>query len=929
MYKKGRKWLVAGVTVVGIGLGTLGVTTTSASADVTDTDAITTESTSVEAVKTDKQATLTAGTTSDTATTENGETSASSTTAVEAPATNNSDAAETTTTPQADEQKSAATNDQQTAPVADATTPAQSDTTTTPKQSDATTTQSTPVTNLGDATATDVDAAKVAGKAAYEATGTPQKVTAVAATTADELNYSATQNSEVHFFDRDGNEIGIGGSTGSTYSQDELNAITDILLTNSVIGERTPNQAGWTVDYANSTVNVTVDGVKTAYTLDEYFKKVLGAGLNATDDQLTTVNQEAQDTMLNEPNSVLKGLWGIRVTVAGTAVQDAYDKAVTTNSLADRYDFLARASYLQQPETLKVGGQVSDWAVNYVLFDPNVTVETPYTTEVKDANGKTISSPQSATNIYHVQTDADGNIISVDDDITTPSITDTIPDGQTLTGITIVDTTNVNGLVTTVTYDPRTGMGNVVTVDNDSTWNMAQEQGSVAASANAKAIVDGIISNAGNQYTTSFSKVANKDTLLANGNVNQISTGTTITYTVTADATINTSYTTEVKTDTGKVVGPTQTGNNSYAVQVDADGNIVSVDKDKTTYGDVTNQIPAGYDLTGVTIVDDTTSVNHTVTTITYDPTTGVGNYVLVTTDPDTGETVTTDYAAEQGSATASEMAKALYDAIITGKDNTYTTSFANLNSPDNLLEGNIHQLADKTTITYNVTAQPTSGTVDYINQDNNQVVKQDQLNGKVDDNGTYTVVVPEGYELVPGQDSNIDYTLAPDNGTKLTVKIRPISNAGDGGTTGPTTDPTNPTNPTDPTTPETTPTTPETTPTTDPTTPAEPEPTVVIPTEKPGQKPTAKPGVTPEPTTKVTKQAVIAVKTGTSTRVGMAGQTATGTQSGTIAANAESATAERLPQTNESETPTTVMGVALLGLMSLLGLGAKKRRED
>ncbi|GAA3612223.1 KxYKxGKxW signal peptide domain-containing protein [Secundilactobacillus similis] len=274
MYKKGRKWLVAGVTVVGIGLGTLGVTTTSASADTTD--AATTESANVDAVKTDKQATLTAGTTSDTATTENGTTSASSTTTVEAPATNTSDAAETTTTPQADEQKSAATNDQQTAPVADATTPAQSDTTTTPKQSDTTTTQSTTVTNLGDATATDVDVAKVAGKAAYEATGTPQKITAVAATTADELNYSATQNSEVHFFDRDGNEIGIGGSTGSTYSQDELNAITDILLTNSAIGERTPNQAGWTVDYANSTVNVTVDGVKTAYTLDEYFKKVLG-----------------------------------------------------------------------------------------------------------------------------------------------------------------------------------------------------------------------------------------------------------------------------------------------------------------------------------------------------------------------------------------------------------------------------------------------------------------------------------------------------------------------------------------------------------------------------------------------------------------------------------------------------------------------------
>ena len=924
MYKKGRKWLVAGVTVVGIGLGTLGVTTTSASADTTDTDAATTESTSVDAVKTDKQATLTAGTTSDTATTENATTSASSTTTVEAPATNNSDATETTTTAQADEQKSATTNDQQTTPVADATTPAQSDITTTPKQSDTTT-----VTNLGDATATDVDTAKAAGKAAYEATGTPQKVTAVAATTADELNYSAAQNNEVHFFDRDGNEIGFSGSTGSTYSQNEINAITNILLTNSVISAKTPNQAGWSVDYANSTVNVTVDGVKTTYTLDEYLNKVLGAGLDATNDQLTALNQEAQDTMLNEPNPALKALWGIRITVAGTAVQDAYDKAIATNSLADRYDFLARASYLKQPETLKVGGQVSDWDVNYVLFDPNVTVETPYTTEVKDANGKTISGPQSATNTYHVQTDADGNIISVDDDIATPSIIDTIPDGQTLTGITIVDTTNVNGLVTTVTYDPRTGMGNVVTVDNDSTWNMAQEQGSVAASANAKAIVDGIISNSGNQYTTSFSKVANKDTLLTDGNVNQISTGTTITYTVTADATINTSYTTEVKTDTGKVVGPTQTGNNSYAVQVDADGNIVSVDKDKTTYGDVTNQIPAGYDLTGVTIVDDTTSVNHTVTTITYDPTTGVGNYVLVTTDPDTGETVITDYAAEQGSAAASEMAKALYDAIITGKDNTYTTSFASLNSPDNLVEGNIHQLADKTTITYNVTAQPTSGTVDYINQDNNQVVKQDQLNGKVDDNGTYTVVVPEGYELVPGQDTNIDYTLAPDNGTKLTVKVRPISNTGDGGTTGPTTDPTNPTNPTDPTTPETTPTTPETTPTTDPTTPAEPEPTVVIPTEKPGQKPTAKPGVTPEPTTKVTKQAATAVKTGTSARVGVTGQTATGNQSGTIAANAESATAERLPQTSESETPATVMGVALLGLMSLLGLGVKKRRED
>ena len=567
-------------------------------------------------------------------------------------------------------------------------------------------------------------------------------------------------------------------------------------------------------------------------------------------------------------------------------------------------------------------------------------VETPFTTEVKDVDGNTISDQQSAKNSYDVQTDEDGKITAVGS-ITTPAIENTIPDGKTLVGITIVDTAILDGQtqVTTTTWDPRTNSGNVVLDDNTGTWDYVAEYGSDYATEVAKAMIDQIISNSGNVYTVSFDRIATEANLLANGNVNQTSS-TAITYTVTATKTINPTYTTEVRKDAGKggLVYPAQTGTNALTVEVDADGNIVSVDS--ADYGQVTDTIPVGYDFNGVTMVEDTTSLNNTVTTITYDPTTGVGNYVLVTTDAD-GNQVTTDYAAEYAKnpdafvkstgMTPSDMAKTMYNLVITNDGQTYTTSFAQLLNQDGLVKsGNINQLADKTTIIYNVTGQPTSGSVEYVDQNNNQVVKEAPLDGdKVGDDGNYVTEVPAGYELVPGQASEIAYTLAPDNGTKLTVKIRPISTSGNNGngSTGTTTPTTNPT------TPETTP---ETQPTTDPTTPAQPEETVVTPADKPTSKPTTNTEVTPEPATKVTKQAATAVKTGTRTQLGTTGQATAGQSidgqsapTETVAGTEQAATAETLPQTDETTAPTTLIGLALLGLMSLFGIGAKKRREE
>ncbi|MTV83286.1 mucin-binding protein [Secundilactobacillus folii] len=76
-------------------------------------------------------------------------------------------------------------------------------------------------------------------------------------------------------------------------------------------------------------------------------------------------------------------------------------------------------------------------------------------------------------------------------------------------------------------------------------------------------------------------------------------------------------------------------------------------------------------------------------------------------------------------------------------------------------------------TVTVTYTALDASLTVTYVDTDDaNKTVTTDTVNGKTDETGSYTVTVPNDYELAASQASSIPYTFTAGQNNNITVKL-------------------------------------------------------------------------------------------------------------------------------------------------------------
>lgn len=473
MYKKGRQWLVAGVTVMSLGLGVLGLNTVTASAATTETPVAAT-------------APATEKTTTDASTTNtNAEQSATDTASAEAP-----DTVDTATANAGAEQPDTDTANVA-VPEANTTTPV--------------------TTNLGDATAQEVEADKAKATADYQQTGQAQTLTAVAA--------ESNQNVTVNF--------------SSTIQTDKGQVLSSKNFNNEfnfTVGENNLTQSVNSSHYGSLT-----DTIPNGYKL----KEINLIGKNNSGD-VSEINYDA-----------ITGHGTTNVTTNETPAEiDQELQTILTNGVVKfndnqftiEYDDFDSAKY--SSATTKLGSLINDIYTNYdftfIVTDTAITqtVTQPYQTVVKTTDGNVLNS-QNAVNTYVVRTSDDGLILSVTS-VDNKDLTDTIPDGYRLNGIQIVDTTNVNQTVMTVTYDLSTDVGNIVITSVDPATGQTvttdySKSNSATASELALQTIKQLISPEptanGTHYNTSFKNIVNENTLL-NVNVNQHSTNTVITYIV-------------------------------------------------------------------------------------------------------------------------------------------------------------------------------------------------------------------------------------------------------------------------------------------------------------------------------------------------------------------------------------------------------------
>ncbi|GAW99309.1 KxYKxGKxW signal peptide domain-containing protein [Secundilactobacillus mixtipabuli] len=454
MYKKGRQWLVAGVTVMSIGLGVLGLNTVTASAATAETP--------VAAQATEQ-------TTADTP----------------APVTNSKTASANTEQPATDQTST-------TAPKAETTTPE--------------------TTNLGDATAQEVEAAKTKATADYQETGQAQTVTAVAAESAKEFDVSFHSTVQT-----DKKQVLSEQNSSNKYdvSVDEGGVIKS--ATPTQIGEINVNiPDGYQIEKVSMTSSAT-NGQSVGVVYDVAHKT---ATLTSQVGQLS----EEQQAYLNQEVAALLDSMGVNPDKKQFTIKyDSLPIDSVYDSINNKYDFTFQ-----------------------VVKDQKVSL--PYQTQVKTTDGTVLSS-QNATNTYVASASSGDSTIFHVTNVYTPDLTDTIPNGYHLTGIQIVDTSSFNHTVLTVTYDPSTGdsstgIGNIVlTISDPATGQTVTTDYSkdadpdtlAAVTALALQTIKQIISPDptvnGNQYTASFENLINANKLL-NTNVNQHSTNTVITYLV-------------------------------------------------------------------------------------------------------------------------------------------------------------------------------------------------------------------------------------------------------------------------------------------------------------------------------------------------------------------------------------------------------------
>ena len=242
-----------------------------------------------------------------------------------------------------------------------------------------------------------------------------------------------------------------------------------------------------------------------------------------------------------------------------------------------------------------------------------------------------------------------------------------------------------------------------------------------------------------------------------------------VTYTPTNQS-LTVSYVDDVTQQKLTNLGETLSGKtdetNTYSVKVPT-GYVLSEGQDAT----VAYTLEPG-DADAITV-----HLTHGVTHSTATTTRTVNYYLDGTTTPihdATTQTINWNVSTDDVTGDQVMTAQTSYDAVTAPKVTGYTATPASVDaSYPNAIYGSVDQLADSTATVY-YQADPQTIDVSYIDDVTKQPITDsaDTLNGKTDETGTYTVVVPAGYELSDGQSAEVAYTFEPGDADAITVHL-------------------------------------------------------------------------------------------------------------------------------------------------------------
>lgn len=235
-------------------------------------------------------------------------------------------------------------------------------------------------------------------------------------------------------------------------------------------------------------------------------------------------------------------------------------------------------------------------------------------------------------------------------------------------------------------------------------------------------------------------------------------------------------YQSSVIKDDGTIVAKTS-GRTSYDLVINRPLTVYSTSNIKavnaTVYenevarnASITDTIPEGYDLSAVNLL--LIAPNRMEIAAYYNYQTQAATRTITNVNPETGKKTVKDLAqlAEKQGTTISEDSKKAFDTLLKWNGNQVTMTFDQLTG--DTLPYNVES------ITYTISPTAQTRTVNYINKLDNTQILSDTINGVTDESGAYTVTVPAGYVLAPGQATTIAYTLAVDDLTPIEVTLIP-----------------------------------------------------------------------------------------------------------------------------------------------------------
>ncbi|WP_162259468.1 mucin-binding protein, partial [Lacticaseibacillus thailandensis] len=311
-------------------------------------------------------------------------------------------------------------------------------------------------------------------------------------------------------------------------------------------------------------------------------------------------------------------------------------------------------------------------------------------------------------------------------------------------------------------------------VTQTATWNVATDAVTGTSVATATGYYAAVDSPAVAGYTASGNVAAG--TLGAVAADQLANTNTTVHYTADA-ASLNVTYVDDVTgaTLSSTTLTGTTDGTGTYTVTVPANYELADGQSSSVNYTFAPN---TDNDIT----IHLTHAVNHSTAT-----TTRTIHYVIAGGDTtkapaDQTQTITWNVTTDAVTGTSYATAQDAYGAVTAPTVAGYTAD----HDTDAQVMGPVaaDALADTTTtVTY--TPDDANITVTYVDDaENGQTVETQSLQGTVDGQGTYTVTVPGGYQLVEGQSRSVNYTFATDDSDNITVHLTHHMTAGTATTT-------------------------------------------------------------------------------------------------------------------------------------------------